>query len=371
MLSDELQGCSAFFPIGYTDASILSTPSCNDTIAFQSPQNIVFSWMQSPAIGAQLQYNFKIVEVIPQDRNINDAMNSATTPPFFETTTSIPLFVYGPAQPALEQGHKYAWQVTVSDANGKVYFFRDGKSEVCAFIMGNQNLFNTPVNNDFVPPTYVVNHNKEITGTLKYYFESLKPSETFPAKNLEVRLIVRYNLYDASGNNLITKNIDEFHLPTQFADANGMIASDMTDDDGNFDLQFSSIFISDFVDNNFTLDMSNSMWGGGASSATGKLKREYELWVMDGHYCQPEKYAPITLTTALQSLGTILTRVRDYSLEIDVNKIMKNGSAANSYSSGTGSSGSFMYMTNFSQLCLVAKRQKNFMFPFCAKAQGL
>ena len=93
MLSDELAGCSGWFPLGYAEAPILITPTCGDSIAFQSPQNIVFSWMQPPAIGAMLQYDFKIVEVIPQDRNVNDAMNSATTPPFFETTTSIPMFI--------------------------------------------------------------------------------------------------------------------------------------------------------------------------------------------------------------------------------------------------------------------------------------
>ncbi|HAP00704.1 MAG TPA: hypothetical protein DCQ93_02155, partial [Bacteroidetes bacterium] len=278
-------------------------------------------------------------EVIPQDRNINDAMNSATTPPFFETTTSIPLFVYTGANPTLEEGKKYAWQVTVSDANGKAYFLRDGKSEVCSFTMGMKPSFSGfPV---FTPPvTAVVSSSKKISGTLKYYFESEKPQENFPAKNLEVRLITRYNMIDNSGN-VILRNIDMYSLPEEFNDANMMLASDVTDDNGNFELDANSFKIAGIVDSNFIYHATSMM--GGMQTIYGKIVRSYELFVYDFHYCQPENYSPITLIGSSQQLGTVLTRVRDYSLVIDVNKIVKSGNASNSSSS---SGGSYQFMSS-------------------------
>ncbi len=368
MLSDEMLGCSAWFPINYAEAPILTNPTCGDTIAFQSPQNIVFSWMQPPVISARVQYNFKIVEVIPQDRNVNDAMNSATTPPFFETTLNIPVFVYSAAQPAFEEGHKYAWQVTVTDASGRAYFLNDGKSEVCSFVMGAKPVFSNGDVTGYVPPVTVVNHNHDIKGTLKYYFESQNPNENFPAKHLEVRLMVRYNLYDASGNNELMKNISDNELPTQYADANSMLASSVTDDDGNFDLQVNSLFIAGFVDENYTQNLMPGMMGGVSTSVNGKLKREYELWVMDNHYCQPEKYSPITLSVPNLNMGTVLTRVRDYSLVVDVNKIMKSGSPSNS-GSNAGAGSTFQLAQMF--LAMFGVEPKEFKIQILREQPGI
>jgi TANFOR domain-containing protein len=139
-LSDpEPIGCSNPFEIKQISPPDLIAPSCNETVDAKTPQSLVFSWLPPQGVVMNVQYKLKIVELIPKTRNPNEAMNSATTPAFFETTTNSLSFLYTPAQPALKIGSKYAWRVTVvsslalSAAGTQSNFQNNGNSEVCSF----------------------------------------------------------------------------------------------------------------------------------------------------------------------------------------------------------------------------------------------
>ncbi len=133
-------GCSNSFEIKYVDPPVLISPSCGDSISPDNQQNIVFSWVPSQGTPVTTQYKFKMVELIPPNRNPNDAMNSATTPPFYETMVNSLVFVYGPSEPFLQPGHSYAWRVTAVDVysiqpntTGSIQYVNNGASEVCWF----------------------------------------------------------------------------------------------------------------------------------------------------------------------------------------------------------------------------------------------
>jgi TANFOR domain-containing protein len=129
-------GCSNPINIMQINPPTLIAPVCEANINGTTPQNMIFTWLPAPGVAPGTQYRLKIVELVPNSRNPNEAMNSATTPAFFETTTNAFSFFYGPAQPPLKDGKKYAWRVTAlnSGSNSKSNFQNNGNSEVCGFV---------------------------------------------------------------------------------------------------------------------------------------------------------------------------------------------------------------------------------------------
>ncbi len=131
---EEPGGCSNMFDIRYSDPPIPVNPICGDTLSIPT-QNIVFSWTPAPGAPAFNNYTLKIVEMLDPEQDPNDAMLSATEPAFFEAIVSGALSLYyGPNQPILESGRKYAWQVIAEDKETNTKFKNDGKSEVCWFV---------------------------------------------------------------------------------------------------------------------------------------------------------------------------------------------------------------------------------------------
>lgn len=131
-------GCSNPINIMQINPPTLVAPTCEESITGTMPQNMIFTWLPAPGVPVGTQYKLKIVELVPNTRNANEAMNSATTPAFFETTTTAYSFFYGPAQPALKDGRRYAWRVTAlnpigSSVTQKSNFQNNGHSEVCSF----------------------------------------------------------------------------------------------------------------------------------------------------------------------------------------------------------------------------------------------
>jgi TANFOR domain-containing protein len=159
-------GCSAPIQIQQINPPQLIAPVCDETIvAGNQPQSVVFTWLPAPGVKPGTQYRLKIVELVPVTRNPNEAMNSATTPAFFETTTGTFSYLYGPAQPALKDGRKYAWRVTAVDpiasgAGSKSNFQNNGHSEVCSFTYKKQTA--VPVVNGV--PSYGITLVKPIKG---------------------------------------------------------------------------------------------------------------------------------------------------------------------------------------------------------------
>jgi len=121
------------------DPPMLNTPKNGSKLTIIDPQNAVFNWTPrqtgSPNSAFTAEYIFRLVEVWPANRNPYDAFLSQQ--PLYETTTSFTQIVYGPSEPALIPGRKYAWQVQAKDIEGKDLFKNEGKSEVYTFQFGD------------------------------------------------------------------------------------------------------------------------------------------------------------------------------------------------------------------------------------------
>lgn len=121
------------------DPPLLNLPRTDTKVKIIDPTNIVFTWSPrhtgSPNSAFTSDYVFKLVEIWPASRNPYDAF--LTQQPLYETTTSFTQLVYGPAEPALIPGRKYAWQVQAKDTEGRDLFKNQGKSEVYVFQFGD------------------------------------------------------------------------------------------------------------------------------------------------------------------------------------------------------------------------------------------
>ena len=137
-LSDEgPSGCSNPISLLSVEPPMIIKPMCDEIVNQTNPQNIIFSWTRPAGSPNMVQYVLRIVEVIPIDRNIDDAMNSATQPIFFEQIVNSNVFIYGPGNPTLITGKKYAFSVKVEDPTLQTSFKNNGVSEVCSFIFGD------------------------------------------------------------------------------------------------------------------------------------------------------------------------------------------------------------------------------------------
>jgi hypothetical protein len=128
------------------DPPLLNLPRNDSKAKIIDPVNIAFTWTPrhtgSPNSAFSTEYIFKLVEVWPATRNPYDAFLSQQ--PLYETTTTATQIVYGPAEPALIPGRKYAWQVQATDTEGRDLFKNQGKSEVYVFQFGDE--LGTPEN---------------------------------------------------------------------------------------------------------------------------------------------------------------------------------------------------------------------------------
>jgi TANFOR domain-containing protein len=130
-------GCSNIFPITSIEPPVLLSPFNDQSVSTRTTQNFVISWTTPPGAPPLTQYTVNMVEIL-DGRNPNDAVNTATNPPFFQqTVNSANLLLYGPAMPALTPGRRYALVVTARDPFNSVTFRNKGRSEVSSFVYGD------------------------------------------------------------------------------------------------------------------------------------------------------------------------------------------------------------------------------------------
>lgn len=146
--------CITMF-INAIEPPILQQPFEEAEIKKSLPQNIMFTWSIPPGAEPGSFYRLTIMEMMDPNRDKNDIFNSGILPPFFETTINNNVFIYGPAQPQLVEGRKYAWAVTITNqfsntgsiATSGSVFKNKGRSEVRTFtwvndtISGNGDLY--------------------------------------------------------------------------------------------------------------------------------------------------------------------------------------------------------------------------------------
>jgi hypothetical protein len=176
------------------DPPLLNLPRNETKAAILDPTNIAFTWTPrhtgSPNSAFTTEYIFKLVEIWPASRNPYDAFLSQQ--PLYETTTSSTQIVYGPADPALIPGRKYAWLVQAKDTEGRDLFKNEGKSEVYTFQFGDEigtpqnlrkdggnasviNLRWEPAPNGAIPQQYRVRYRKKNNRDRDVWYESVTP----------------------------------------------------------------------------------------------------------------------------------------------------------------------------------------------------
>ncbi|GCC51976.1 hypothetical protein SanaruYs_22070 [Chryseotalea sanaruensis] len=123
------------------DPPLLNLPHNDTKIAILEPTNIAFTWTPrhtgSPNAAFTTNYTFKMVELAPNATSQSANAAFLSQPVLYETTLSQNQLVYGPAEPTLMAGRKYAWQVQATDTEDRDLFRNNGKSEVFVFQYGD------------------------------------------------------------------------------------------------------------------------------------------------------------------------------------------------------------------------------------------
>ena len=133
---DEPLGCSNLFMVSNLEPPVIIKPFQDDSLKALSPQNIVFSWSLSPGAPPSTQYTVRLVELPDLNRNPFDVMRSSRQPYFESVVIGAPTMLYGPSEPPLIEGKRYALMVTASDPFSNVIFRNGGRSEVVSFTYG-------------------------------------------------------------------------------------------------------------------------------------------------------------------------------------------------------------------------------------------
>ena len=182
-------GCSAPFSLRLLEPPVIIAPDCGLVFRQAASQPVIFSWTPSPGAPPGTPYTLRIVQMDDPNVPPGDALLTATTPAFFETTVMNTSFLYGPAQPVLEPGKKYAFEVVAGtqalnisnpfdfDAS-KLRFKNNGRSAPCYFEYGAATAQNTTQISTGGPSVSEITPNPEIlpycmvTGQLNYKFKS-------------------------------------------------------------------------------------------------------------------------------------------------------------------------------------------------------
>ncbi|WP_461141405.1 hypothetical protein [Spirosoma pomorum] len=132
-------GCSAPIVVRSVEPPILISPLCDAEVTATTPQAVVFTWTPPAGVSpAQVDYTLRIVELPQADVDPNVFIDAIALPKSgvevrgLRTST----FLYGPTQPPLQLGKRYAWRVQAIDRSRRINFLNDGKSPVCVFTYG-------------------------------------------------------------------------------------------------------------------------------------------------------------------------------------------------------------------------------------------
>lgn len=129
---DEPMGCTILSITNLEPPTIIS-PFNDQEIINTGVQTFVITWATPPGAPPSIQYNVRLTEiVVPRDPN--EAMWS--TSPIFERTVHGNSMLYGPAEPQLTPGRRYALAVEAIDPFQKFAFRNQGRSEVTSFVFG-------------------------------------------------------------------------------------------------------------------------------------------------------------------------------------------------------------------------------------------
>ena len=96
-------------------------------------QQVIFSWLPrntaSANSAASTGYEFSLYEVRPAGTNPNQVVLSSK--PIYQAATQFTQFVYGPAEPGLQEHMQYVWQMQAKDLDGRDQFRSNGYPAGC------------------------------------------------------------------------------------------------------------------------------------------------------------------------------------------------------------------------------------------------
>ena len=333
-------GCSRAFMLRSLEPPIVVRPTPDETIKVQSPQNILFTWTRPAGAAVSTEYELRIVEMSDPKRNANDAFLAGTVPPLFERTVSpATTLLYGPAEPALIPGRRYAFAVTARDPQGRSVFRNNGRSEVQTFVYGavtpyvNQSTSVTvtpPVKMPAVaPPTKAatppataaavvppkgttayqpVFSNASVAATLLGYFPDDAQQKTYPLANKSVKLVVDYEAIYADGstssNEQGARRMPDYHK---------VLATATTDGSGNVQFSYiNQIKYRTTADTTFAVDNLEVQ-----TMFHGRLRRVLRILVGDIYYTSPDKvFQPPLGASATYAVGELRAGVRFVQLRV-------------------------------------------------------
>ncbi|WP_375604905.1 AHH domain-containing protein [Flavobacterium davisii] len=129
------QKSCTFYYFVYNEPPLLNTPTQHQVVTFQEPQNLFFTWTPRHINAVNIEYEFELVEILDQQVPSNHAF--LTQIPLYKTTTPTTALLYGPTEPQLIAGRKYAWRVKALSQPGfgdKAVFNNEGYSEIFDFV---------------------------------------------------------------------------------------------------------------------------------------------------------------------------------------------------------------------------------------------
>jgi hypothetical protein len=140
LVSNEKQGCAPPVWISTSEPPLLNLPAKGASVQFREPLNIIFNWtprhMGSPNAAFQTEYEFTLVEL--WDTGILPEAAFGTMPALYQTTTQSTTLVYGPAEPPLLPGKRYAWRIRAKAKQGADefdVFLNNGYTEIFYFTL--------------------------------------------------------------------------------------------------------------------------------------------------------------------------------------------------------------------------------------------
>ncbi len=349
----------------------LINPFCGDDITTGN-NNIIFSWTIPPgADPSTTEYTLKMIELLP-NQDPNQAFLASTSPAFFEKT--VPLMqnsiLYGPTDPPLESGKRYAWQVIAKNEEFNTVFENEGRSEVCWFTWKpNTYTFIPPTNEPkddtplLIPFTITPSPTPKssLSGTLLYKFQEkhgslssrkaandaitnhgnfvvgdrkpnvpstgyyVDPTGAKPLKNVSVSLVVTYMFsgeYSVPGGGQDSRSytfepmssgqadfMNDEHKKTQ----GQVLATTITDADGNFTFEN---FINPYEEYGLVeADINKGGQQENQNQMNGDVYRVLRLKVNNQYYLSPDNNI-ILKPWESQNIGKIVSLVRSYNLKV-------------------------------------------------------
>jgi len=157
-------GCSAPFRVGLINSpQMLSFGgiSCGERLNYMDIQGFNINWTIPPEFPVGGRYVLEMIELYPENRNANDAFESATLPIFFnDSVESSNSYFYSMGNPLMEPGRSYAIRVKVVDPTGGLRFANGGYSPPCVIRYGENNSGSVtlegayPINSEYIPWRY-------------------------------------------------------------------------------------------------------------------------------------------------------------------------------------------------------------------------